>query len=165
MPLSQGLSWSWKCHPGLQCHLKVCWDEGGDKERGFIYFHAHSCGVGKPQCLATWPLHGIALQHPTGEQFKREHKTEVAIWPQEWVCSQGQLHRHMTSAVSLGLALEGPYAWFNALLYHLEMLKKFWTRGLRLSFCLESYNLCSKSCTPRSHVFTKCHWTQIRTTF
>ena len=63
------------------------------------------------------------------------------------------------------LGLEGPYIWFNALIYHLEMLDNSWTRNSTFSFCTEPYKLCSKSCTPRRNVFAEYHLTQIRAVF
>ena len=63
------------------------------------------------------------------------------------------------------LGLEGPYIWFNALIYHLEMLDNSWTRNSTFSFCTEPYKLCSKPCTPRRNVFAEYHLTQIRAVF
>lgn len=111
--------------------------------------------TGKTQSLATWPLHGLALQHC--EQFKREPRIDVIIRPQE--------RAPQPEPASRGYDLGRPYTWFNAPLYHLEILNKVQTKGSTFSFCTESYTLCKCVLLPRSHVFAKCHSSQISATF
>lgn len=140
VPPNPGLPWDWDYR---QCHLKAGRDRGKVGKRELSASKRTHVVVGEPQSLTIWSLYGLP--------YKREPKTEVTIWPQAWAPSQGQVHGHVTWAVTQGpVLIRTLCTWFNALLYHSKICNSFETRNPTFLFCIKPYQWCSRPCLWKS---------------
>lgn len=147
MPLLEGLSGSWKYHSGLQCHLKACWDgRAGVGEAGLSASKLPHVVTDKTQSLATWPLHAwTCLTTSPSEPFRTQdrHNRTTGASPSARASFKG---------IWLGQSyrapcLKGLYTWFNAPLYHPEILNNFKQKGLHFHSTLNPTHYVNKSCS------------------